>query len=160
MTKKILFIAILFAFLGANFASAQVVAPNDGSFPSGCATGLGYSATTGLPCNGESTATPRNLPGCTTPLGYSATTGEPCSGGDIAISWLAGCTSTAGFSSITGEACNGTVAASSGGGGSTPGLPQTGAGEYAALTIASLLGLAGITAWGVKYLRKEYLQVK
>jgi hypothetical protein len=165
MKKNILFtLVMLVIFLGAsNFANAQIVAPNNNTFPAGCATGLGYSATTGRPCNGENTATPRNLPGCTSPLGYSATNGDPCSGTNVAIQWLAGCSSTAGFSSITGEPCNGTLLATGGGntgGGGVPGFPQTGAGGNAGVTLFSLLTLGAVSFAGIKYLRKELLSSK
>src|SRR3989344_1968141 len=135
-------------FLGGNVAEAQVA-----TFPSGCASGLGYSETTGLPCNGTSTATQRYMAGCeNTALGYSATTGLPCSGGSVAIQWLSGCSSsTIGYSSITGEPCNGTdvatpvVIPSIGG---APGLPATGAGGYAMwniilLSLSALMAIAG-----------------
>ncbi len=55
--------------------------PNTVSYPAGCTSSSGFSATTGQSCSGIS-----NLPvGCTTSFGFSATTGKPCSGTTTAI---------------------------------------------------------------------------
>ncbi|HEY4513096.1 MAG TPA: hypothetical protein VJH06_01100 [Candidatus Paceibacterota bacterium] len=117
------------------------------TFPDGCASGIGYSATTGSPCNGTSNAAVGNLPGCTTPLGYSSTSGVPCSGTSTALAFLAGCTSLIGYSSITGEACNGTGIATLPLGGipNVPGLPTTGDGGKV-LDNAMILVVSGLLA--------------
>ncbi len=152
MTKKVLFLAMLFALaFGLGFIAPEAEAQT-ATFPTGCASGLGYSATTGEPCNGTNTATARFMPGCTSALGYSATTGEPCSGGSVAITRLAGCASIIGFSSITGEPCNGTNSVTPSV--VVPGLPTTGVGGGAIWTIISLLALAGTALFGGNYLRK------
>lgn len=147
----ILSLAIIIAgvgLLGVQNAEAQT-----SSFPAGCSSALGYSVTTGDPCNGTSTATIGPLPGCTTALGYSVTNGVPCSGGSMAIFFLDGCFSIYGYSTKTGMPCNGTTVASFPtavviGGGSTtiPGLPTTGDGGSAFNDALFLLvsGFAGI----------------
>ncbi|MES2315535.1 MAG: hypothetical protein V4486_02240 [Patescibacteria group bacterium] len=155
MTKKLAFsvLIVMFIVVGVTTGVAQA---QTASFPSGCASGLGYSATTGNPCNGTNTATNRYMPGCSSSaLGYSATTGEPCSGGSVAIQWLAGCTSTVGFSSIDGSPCNGTARVTPVVlGTSNPGLPTTGAGGNASMNIILLLASAGVAAFGAIYLSR------
>src|SRR3989338_6068660 len=116
MTNKFFSIVLSFAFvLGSfglfNVASAQVATPVPfPTFPAGCSSAIGYSITTGLPCNGTSAAT-LSISGCATVLGYSVTTGTPCSGISVAIPYLAGCTSIFGYSTITARPCNGTAVA-------------------------------------------------
>lgn len=164
MTNKLLSLVLLptlvFAFFGAfSVANAQVATPVPfPTYPSGCSSALGYSITTGLPCNGTSVATNAPMPGCTTALGYSVTTGIPCSGGSVAIPYLAGCTSIFGFSTITARPCNGTAVAE----GTVvvtpppviivPGLPTTGAGGNAFANIALLLSSGLVSILGIAYL--------
>src|SRR3989338_7099516 len=113
MTKKFFIFVLLLAFaLGIAFIGAGSTYAQTATFPSGCSSALGYSVTTGLPCNGTATATIGPLPGCTTALGYSVTNGTPCSGIGVALPYLAGCTSIFGFSAITSQPCNGTAVAS------------------------------------------------
>jgi hypothetical protein len=133
-------------FTGIKSASAQTA-----SFPSGCASGLGYSVTTGNPCNGNSTAYRGFLAGCSTALGYSTVNGVPCSGGTVAISYLAGCSSIYGYSTINGWACNGSYfgplvgGIAVGGTVYTPGFPTTGYGGNALNNIL-LLAVTGLIA--------------
>jgi hypothetical protein len=148
---------VMMGFISIGEASAQT-----SPFPPGCASALGYSATTGNPCNGTSTATSRPMPGCTSALGYSATTGKPCSGGDVALNFLVGCTSVNGYSSITGEPCNGTSVATNGfvalsptyvgGSTNTPGLPTTGAGGEAPMNVLMMALSLGVVVLGSTYL--------
>ncbi|MBP9711430.1 MAG: hypothetical protein KBD55_00115 [Candidatus Pacebacteria bacterium] len=158
MIKKIFGSAMVLGFMlsiafisGTETASAQTA-----TFPSGCSSAMGYSVTTGLPCNGTSTATMGNLYGCSSVLGYSVTNGAPCSGGSVAISYLAGCTSIYGYSTITAAPCNGTFVATNapipGGTTTNPGLPTTGAGAntYGLLALLALSG--GIAFIGLKRL--------
>jgi len=159
MTKKffslLLMAAVVIlgvAFVGAETSSAQVA-----TFPSGCSSALGYSITTGAPCNGTATATLGPLPGCTTALGFSVTNGAPCSGGPIAISFLAGCSSVFGYSVITGAPCNGTTVATV-----SPfvppvviGLPTTGEGN-ALSNIMLLLVTGSAAAYGMTRLARRY----
>jgi peptidoglycan hydrolase-like protein with peptidoglycan-binding domain len=58
-----------------------------GNFPAGCTSAAGYSATTGLPCNGGSANFPA---GCSSAAGYSPTTGVKCSGSTSTPSTLNG----------------------------------------------------------------------
>jgi len=133
---------------GVQSAEAQAV-----TFPPGCSSALGYSATTGSPCNGTNTATARFMTGCTTALGYSATTGAPCSGASVAIQWLAGCSSTIGYSSVDGAPCNGTMVATPVVFPPTaPGLPTTGAGGMVMLNTILLLSSLALAAAGSLYL--------
>ncbi len=146
--------AFVLAFVGivsVNSAQAQVV-----TLPSGCSSGLGYSATTGSPCNGRATATLRYMSGCDgTALGYSATNGLPCDGASVAIQVLSGCTSTLGYSPIDGQPCNGTDTATlvivppv------TPGLPTTG-GSNVPSNIAVILASLFFAAIGTAYVSKR-----
>src|SRR3989344_5674532 len=76
------------------------------NYPAGCNSNSGYSAFTGLPCNGS---TVTNYPaGCNSNSGYSAYTGAPCNG-SVITSYPTGCSSTLGFSAVTGRKCDGTV---------------------------------------------------
>ena len=160
MTNKFLAIAFLFAivlgvaFVGAGTTSAQVA-----TFPPGCSSALGFSITTGAPCNGTATATLGPLPGCSTALGFSVTTGSPCSGGPIAISFLAGCTSTFGYSTITGAPCNGTTVATAAPvvvvDTGVPFLPTTGGGGNALNYMALLLVSGSAAALGLTRLARR-----
>jgi len=160
MTNKFLSLFLLIAVVvGVGSVGVQDINAQTASFPSGCSSALGYSITTGFPCNGTSTATIGPLLGCTTALGYSVTNGAPCSGGPTAIFWLAGCTSVQGYSTIDGKACNGTAVAfvppvvviDPG----TPSLPVTGAGGNAFPNLALLL-VAGVSAvLGLRYLSRR-----
>ncbi|HEY4494289.1 MAG TPA: LPXTG cell wall anchor domain-containing protein [Candidatus Paceibacterota bacterium] len=156
MTKKILSLTLLSLFVLFSFAfTAGTASAQTATFPAGCSSALGYSVTTGLPCNGTSTATIGFIAGCTTALGYSITTGVPCSGGPIAINYLAGCSSIFGYSVITGAPCNGTNVATIDPGTvtptPTPGLPQTGASDNALVNIALLISSAALAAAGTLY---------
>ncbi len=137
----------------AGSAEAQVAFP----FPAGCSSGLGYSITTGTPCNGTGVATMGPIVGCTTALGYSNLTGVPCSGTSLKIDFLAGCSSLIGYSTIDTKPCNGrsvatTFPASSV---SNPGLPTTGAGGNSEGNIALLLASALVAALGIGYLVRK-----
>jgi hypothetical protein len=148
-----LVVVLLAGFLGFNNANAQT-STSVNPFPEGCSSALGYSVTTGHPCNGTSTVTTGPLPGCSTALGYSVTNGVPCSGSSVALSYLAGCSSIYGYSTFTGRPCNGTsvaatVAVNNPTGGTTiPGLPTTGDGGNALknvllLTVSGLIAVSG-----------------
>ncbi len=167
MKNKILFVflslTLVFGavgFVGTQTAHAQV-AP---SFPAGCTSNLGYSTANGMPCNGTGVAT-MNIAGCTTALGYSIANGIPCDGNAVAIQYLNGCTSLNGFSIISGAACNGTnvvqtqtqtqgttttVTTTS-----TPGLPVTGAGINALISMALLFSLAIVAVGSGLYLARK-----
>jgi hypothetical protein len=147
--SSILFLSVL-VILGA--FSANSAQAQSSPFPAGCASALGYSATTGLPCNGTNNATIGPLQGCETALGYSAVNGVPCSGGSVAIFFLAGCSSLYGYSSITGQPCNGTAIATLEPITPFPGLPTTGAGGNALFNVLALLASGGVVAFGLKYL--------
>lgn len=126
------------------------------TFPTGCSSALGYSIITGSPCNGSSTATIGPLSGCTTALGYSITTGNPCSGSSTALNYLAGCSSLAGYSIFTGAPCNGTtIAQSSGGIPTTPGLPTTGPNSNSTLNTLLLLVSGILVAIGLDYIIRK-----
>jgi hypothetical protein len=138
-------------FVGISKANAQVA-----SFPSGCASGLGYSVTTGNACNGNSSGYVGFLPGCSSALGYSTVNGVPCSGGSVAlVSYLAGCSSVYGYSTINGWACNGTRFGPAGGGTvSSPGFPVTDFGGNTLLNTLLLLGLGISASISFKYLMR------
>ena len=161
MINKLALSVLLFALVisGVAFSSVSTAEAQTATFPAGCASGLGYSATTGLPCNGTSVATARYMPGCTSALGYSSINGRPCSGGSVAIQWLAGCSSTIGYSSITGEPCNGTAVATpvivSGTG--SLGFPTTGAGGDASRNVMLILTSALAMLLGSLYLARKYV---
>ena len=139
------------AGVGANSAGAQ-----SATFPAGCGSGLGYSVSTGDPCNGTDSATIGYLPGCTSALGYSTINAVPCSGGSIAIQWLSGCSSSLGYSVANGMPCNGTATASL----ATspvyyppaPGFPITGLGGNALANILFLGSSALIAALGLRFI--------
>jgi hypothetical protein len=168
--KKIIFplvlsLAIVLSGVGA-FGSQSALAQT-ATFPSGCSSALGYSVTTGLPCNGSTDdATMGPLPGCTTALGYSITNGAPCSGANVAISFLAGCSSIYGYSVITGAACNGTTVASiqpgtpfipgtTFGDFTSPGFPATGFGGYALSNILLLVTSGLVASVGSYYIARR-----
>lgn len=66
---------ITMAYINANVVT-PVTPPVGGTFPAGCTSAVGFSATTGLSCS------PVGLPaGCTSTVGYSPTTGASCSTG-------------------------------------------------------------------------------
>lgn len=141
---------------GVQNASAQTA-----SFPAGCASGLGYSVTTGNPCNGTSTAYRAFLPGCSSALGYSTANGAPCSGGSVSIPYLAGCSSIYGYSTINGWACNGSYFGPSAGGTvfspgtpSYPGFPTTGLGGNFWNNIILLAGAGLMASLGFIYLTR------
>jgi peptidoglycan hydrolase-like protein with peptidoglycan-binding domain len=92
--------------------NGNITNPVGGTYPAGCSSFSGFSATTGAPCNGSGVYPA----GCTSSAGFSPTTGVSCSSG---VSTLpAGCTSTAGFSPTTGASCSTGVVVSSNGEGS------------------------------------------
>ncbi|MES3031715.1 MAG: hypothetical protein V4699_00525 [Patescibacteria group bacterium] len=155
ITSTIAMFAMVFAL---GLAGSVSVGAQTSPFPDGCGSGLGYSATTGRPCNGTNTATMGPMPGCTSALGYSGTTGRPCSGGDTAINYLAGCDWIYGYSAINGQPCNGTNVATtlpsttpSG----TPGLPTTGAGGNTFSNMFLLLSSALVALAGLRYLTRQ-----
>lgn len=165
MRTKISFLVLALLALvsfGAGTADAQTA-----TFPAGCTSALGYSVTTGNPCNGTSTATIGPLPGCTTALGYSTVDGRPCSGGSVAINFLAGCNSIYGYSTISGLPCNGTgtvsMPSTGGGGGGTytppinytPGFPTTGYGGDLLINILFLGSSALIAALGLHFFARR-----
>ncbi len=164
MIKKILFPILSLALIvfSVSFINVQSTQAATSTFPEGCASGLGYSATNGSPCNGRSTATIRYMAGCTSAVGFSATTGIPCSGSSVAIDWLAGCTSVFGYSSITGEPCNGTdfVSVVYIPPATNPGLPTTGAGGNAPLNMILLLSSGMIALAGSTYLVRNRQSLK
>ncbi len=155
MSKKFFVLALLSVFVfGAGFVGTDVANAQVATFPAGCTSALGYSITTGLPCNGTATATIGFLPGCTTALGFSTVNGVACSGGPFAISYLAGCTSIYGYSIISGAACNGTSVAVVDPNlvppPVFPGLPVTGAGGDALRNIVLLMTSGLVAAFGVQ----------
>lgn len=158
MTKKLfsilLFIFIL--FVATKSVQAQEVYPN------GCSSAIGYSITTGMPCNGTTNnAITEFIDGCTTALGYSTTTGAVCSGGTEALPYLAGCTAITGHSSITGAPCNGTNIAYPviQPNPIYPGLPLTGAGGNVYRNILVLLGAGIIIVFAVKKLHPKLQKI-
>jgi hypothetical protein len=170
--SSIVFSLILVLGLGfaTNQAHAQVAA-------SGCSTTTGYSATTGVSCNGA-TVVPL---GCTSTAGFNTSTGAPCNGSTAAGNgyngmvgtngFLSGCTSTNGYSTTTGVACNTPMAGLVYTGNGTtintnapvvtapaapvdttnPGLPTTGAGGNMAVNIALLLSSAVAAVFAIRY---------
>ena len=160
MTKKIfsflLFIMLVVGFAGINLAGHKAQAAD---FPDGCSSALGYSTTTGSPCNGTINSPIIGfLPGCTSALGYSTTNGVACSGSSVAILMIAGCSNSMGYSTETGVACNGTAVATPvvitplpPTPTPTPGLPLTGFGGNAQTNINSLLALGIIISLGALY---------
>ncbi len=102
-------LALVFSFLGASSAEAATT-----GFPDGCSSTYDYSATTGRPCNGTSTATRNPTPnsffpdGCASNLGFSSTKGNPCNGTSTATTNpMPGCTSALGYSSTSSQPCSG-----------------------------------------------------
>lgn len=140
------------AFIGADRAEAQTA-----SFPAGCSSGLGYSVTTGNPCNGKINASSNPMPGCNSAFGYSITNGAPCSGTSTAIFSMAGCSSMYGYSVIDARACNGTnVAISAPTFPTTPGgFPRTGEGSPMGV-LATLAGSGLAAIFGSVYLSRKY----
>ena len=169
MIKKILGSFFLLALilsgvgLAAQDASAQTPVPNPfPTFPAGCSSAIGYSVTTGLPCNGTSAAATLQ-PGCPTVLGYSTVNGTPCSGISVALPYLAGCSSIYSFSTITGAPCNGTAFVSMFPPTTPPvviitdpGLPTTGAGGNALSNILALLSSGVVMVIGSAFLARKY----
>lgn len=156
MFKKIAFSIFLVAFVFSGVGTIQNTYAQTSQFSAGCTSALGYSVTTGAPCNGTATAT-MNIPGCATALGYSLTTGIPCDGSSVAIQYLAGCSSVNGFSNISGSPCNGTnsiepISVTV----TTPGLPVTGAGSNALVNMIVLASSAVVAIVGATYLVKKY----
>lgn len=160
MKNKILFSLFAFVLLfglatiSPNKADAQVA-----TFPAGCTSALGYSTTSGLPCNGTATAT-AIVAGCSTALGYSVTTGLPCSGSSVAIQFLAGCTSVYGYSTVNGAACNGTLVASVLPSNTpvvpvNPGFPTTGSSTNPLVNILILLSSLAVVGSVVYFSRKH-----
>ena len=165
MTKKIFtlfaFAMLMVGFIGIGGIEKAYAADSD--FPEGCSSALGYSITTGLPCNGTNSATVGFLPGCSTALGYSTVDGRACSGSSVALQYLAGCTSMAGYSTRTGAACNGTAVATIVPGTpipTTPGLPLTGAGGNALLNLFTLIVSGVLVTSGLAYLAYRPKAVK
>ncbi|HLP86766.1 MAG TPA: hypothetical protein VK153_02725 [Candidatus Paceibacterota bacterium] len=165
MTKKIFslftFAMLIIGFIGIGGINKAHAADSD--FPQGCSSALGYSVTTGSPCNGTNSATVGFLPGCTTALGYSTLDGRACSGSSVALQYLAGCTSTFGYSTRTGAACNGTSVATIlpvTPTPTTPGLPLTGAGGNAPLNLFTLIVSGILVVSGFVYLAYKPKAVK
>lgn len=155
MTKKILYFAfILMFFFGvAGFVSSRTAYAVDQIFPAGCSSAVGYSATTGRPCNGTNVATMQD-PGCGTIFGYSQLNGKPCSGTSTAITVMAGCQSLVGYSSVSGRPCNGSNYAYTAMSVS-PGFPRAGA-DGEALANGVMLGTLGIIVLtGLVYLGRR-----
>ncbi len=152
MTKKLFSFVFIVAFAMGfmTLFTAKTTYAADQVFPAGCSSAVGYSASTGRPCNGTNTAT--TLPaGCTNVIGYSSTTGHPCSGTSIAIGHVAGCTSFFGYSATTGQACNGGTYAIF----PTPGFPNAGSGDVAT-NIALLLSSGILAVIGSMYLYRRF----
>lgn len=157
MIKKIfstvLFIFV-FMFMGGLINVGSVQAAE--TYPNGCSSSIGYSVTTGSPCNGSiNNAIKDFLPGCSSALGYSITNGAACSGGNEALSYLAGCTSLMGYSIFTGAPCNGTNIATFTQpviSPSTPGLPLTGSGGNALQNTILILTSGMFVVFGLVYL--------
>ncbi|MFA6256897.1 MAG: hypothetical protein WCT29_01155 [Candidatus Paceibacterota bacterium] len=159
MKTKVFFLALALVLLGSAVGAGSVSAQT-ASFPEGCASGLGYSITSGEPCNGTNNAVTNFLPGCTTALGYSTVNGAACSGGPIAIEWLAGCSSILGYSTVNGMPCNGTATAylttpSPYYIPSVPGLPTTGSGDNALINFLFLGSSALVVALGINFLSRK-----
>ncbi len=152
-----LFLSLAIIVAGVGFVGVSKANAQTASFPSGCASGLGYSVTTGNPCNGSSAAYMGFLSGCSSSaLGYSTANGAPCSGGSVALfSYLAGCSSTLGYSTINGWACNGTIFGPAGGGTtSSVGFPVTGFGGNTLQNILLLIGLGIAASFGFLHLTR------
>ncbi len=160
MIKKLLFVflAAVLVVGGLGFGVSSASAQSVPAFPDGCASMLGYSATTGDACNGSSTADTYPVEGCTTIFGYSATTGDACDGASVALMSMPGCTSTSGYSAVNGAPCNGTpIATFASDPGTvivpvTPGLPVTGAGGNALSNTLLLLSSGLVFIFGTRYL--------
>ncbi len=156
MKKIILFLfAFIFVFTASAFLATKVHAAV--TFPNGCSSAIGYSITSGLPCNGTSSATMAII-GCASPIGYSITSGIPCSGASEAIPYLAGCTSTYGYSTMTSAPCNGTNVATTiyANPNTTPGFPTTGTGgPTLAIALLLLLTVGLIIISGMAYAARQ-----
>lgn len=149
-----LFLSLAIIIAGVGMIGISKANAQNASFPSGCASGLGYSVTTGNPCNGNSSGYEEFLPGCPSALGYSTINGAPCSGGSVALfSYLSGCSSVYGYSTINGWACNGTRFGPAGGGTtSSIGFPVTGFGGNTFFNLFLLLGLGIAAGFSFKHL--------
>lgn len=84
---------------------------NTVGLPTGCASAIGFSTTTGNSCLPATTIVANsnaNLPaGCLSASGFSSTNGNACNGSTpVQPTYLSGCTSTLGWSSTTGKACD------------------------------------------------------
>lgn len=155
--KKIFFslvlslaVLVVGGFVGAGTADAQVA-----TYPSGCASWLGYSVNNGAPCNGTNNATDNPMQGCSSALGFSITNGSPCSGGTVAIDHLDGCSNIYGFSTINGDPCNGTMNVSYAPGVYPIYLPTTGDGGNASVNIALLVSSGLVAIIGGLYLARK-----
>jgi hypothetical protein len=137
--------------LGITTVSAQAVP----SFPAGCGSAIGYSVTTGMPCNGTTSSPLQYIPGCSNAvIGYSTINGIPCDGTTVAIPYINGCTSTLGYSTtIQGQACNGSQVATLTV--TYPTFPITGSGGSAASTITLLISLGILAVGGLVYIRQK-----
>ena len=136
------------------------IASNGGStFPSGCSSAFGYSAINGAPCSGMtgmSNGMNYYLAGCSSNSGYSTVSG--ISGGTVAnisvapngATYLPGCSSLTGYSTLTGQPCVNLTAGST----VTPGLPDTGMGADAPLSIMLLVLSIGLVGYGATRLMK------
>lgn len=160
MTKKIFSLFTFMFLIVGLFAINGSQKVNAETYPEGCSSAIGYSITTGNPCNGTTnSAITSFLPGCTTALGYSTTNGVACSGGNDALLYLAGCSSLSGYSTATGAPCNGTSVVT----GvvtptpttPTPGLPQTGKGGDAMRNNILLIVSGILFIIGLKYIVRK-----
>src|SRR3989344_4253063 len=144
MTNKLFSLVFLGVLVFGVFALSEPVnvEAQVASSPPGCNSVIGYSSTTGLPCNGGIAAQTALFPGCTSVVGVSTMTGLPCSGGTTPLSFLPGCTSIYGVSSINGLPCKGLAVATPFPPG-VPGLPITGS------TGNTLENLGLLTASGI-----------
>lgn len=162
MKKKTisLIISLALVLFGIGIIGSGRAEAQSASFPAGCSSAMGYSITTGTPCNGTNIAT-QSIPGCPTPIGYSTTSGVPCSGTSFPIFYLAGCTTGFGYSTVDGRPCNGTAAATFAPTTTptipaTPGLPTTGEGGNAPINML-VLGISGIISIaGLTYLIRKH----
>lgn len=159
MRTKAFLLVLALVLLGSAGVGADSAGAQSATFPAGCGSGLGYSVSTGNPCNGTNTATIGFLPGCTSALGYSTTNGVPCSGGSVAIQWLSGCSSSLGYSVANGMPCNGTATASLVMSPAyyppAPGFPITGLGGNALANILFLGSSALVAALGLIYMSRK-----
>ena len=129
-------------------------------YPAGCINSSGYSTVNNIPCDGASGVGPNGqtyyVAGCTSLSGYSTSTGLACNSIITTstvnvVTYLPGCVSMSGFSTLTGQSCVISSVNNNTGGGTVinPGLPVTGAGSDAPLSIALLVLSGALVAYGV-----------